>query len=89
VICPWCEFDDEPRALHAHLVDAHLERVEVIERRGRPHYSIACPVCDSTYDKEIKPRYRDPGFVEEFRREIALVGFDMLINHLMAEHEMA
>lgn len=85
--CPWCDFEGPPRELHAHLTQGHLERVEVDERKGRRYYKIACPVCDSSYEKEIKPRYWDPQFLEEYRKEIALVGFDMLINHLMAEHE--
>jgi hypothetical protein len=37
----------------------------------------------------IKPRSRDPRFIEEFQREIRLVAFDMLVNHLIAEHEEA
>lgn len=85
--CPWCDFEGSPRELHAHLSQSHMERVEIDERKGRRYYKISCPVCDSSYEKEIKPRYWDPGFLEEYRKEISLVGFDMLINHLMAEHE--
>ncbi|MDQ1498530.1 MAG: hypothetical protein QOI86_1870, partial [Actinomycetota bacterium] len=39
------------------------------------------------YEREIKPRGRDPGFVEEFSAQIRLVAFDMLVNHLLGEHE--
>lgn len=85
--CPWCDFDGSPRELHGHLTADHLERVEVAVRKERRYYRIECPVCGSSYEKEIKPRYSDPRFLEEYRREISLVGFDMLINHLMAEHE--
>lgn len=86
--CPWCTFDAAPRALHAHLADDHLDHVAIDVRNERRFYQILCPVCGSSYEREIKPRLKDPGFVEEYRRQIALVGFDMLINHLMAEHEM-
>jgi hypothetical protein len=84
--CPWCDFDAAIREVHAHLADVHLERVELQERGDRRYYRIACPSCEAAHEQEVKPRYRDAAFLEEYRREIALVGFDMLINHLMAEH---
>lgn len=87
--CPWCSLEGPARALHAHLAEAHPDEVRFEERGGLPFYAIRCPVCGESYEAQIKPRSRDPGFQEEYRREIRLVGFDMLINHLMAEHEVA
>ncbi len=85
--CPWCEFEGAPRALHAHLAEAHPEEVRFGERGSSRFYAIECPRCGDGYEHVVKPRLRDPGFMEEFQREIRLVAFDMLVNHLMAEHE--
>lgn len=85
--CPWCEFSGTPRALHAHLSEAHPEGVKFEDRGKRRVYVIECPVCGAGYDQTIKPRLNDPGFIEEFQDQIRLVAFDMLVNHLMAEHE--
>ncbi len=84
--CPWCALEAPARALHAHLVEVHREEVRIEERLGLPFYVVACPLCSATYEAPIKPRGRDSGFLQEFRREISLVGFDMLVNHLVAEH---
>lgn len=84
--CPWCSFAGTPRALHAHLAEAHPEGVRFEERVGRSFYALTCPVCGVGYEHQIKPRGRDPGFVEEYQNQIRLVAFDMLVNHLMAEH---
>jgi hypothetical protein len=86
VKCPWCDFEGQPRALHAHLGEAHPEKVCFEEKMGRSFYAIECPVCDEGYQQQIKPRGRDPAFVDEFSTQIRLVAFDMLVNHLMAEH---
>ncbi len=85
--CPWCGLESAPRDLHAHIADAHPEGVTFETKIGLPFYVVECPVCHERYDAQIKPRSRDPRFLEEYRREIRLVGFDMLINHLLAEHE--
>lgn len=85
--CPWCDFDGAPRQLHAHLGETHPEQVVFEERIGRTFYGITCPTCDDGYRQEIKPRGRDPGFVEEFNAQIRLVAFDMLVNHLLVEHD--
>jgi len=62
--CPLCPFEGAPRALHAHLAEAHPEVVRFDERGGRSFYAVTCPVCGEGYQHEIKPRGRDPGFVE-------------------------
>lgn len=84
--CPWCAFEGPPRGLHAHLAETHSEGVAFTEKQGRVFYSVSCPICGSGYEHAVKPRSRDATFLEEYRREIRLVGFDMLVNHLIAEH---
>jgi hypothetical protein len=37
----------------------------------------------------VRKGRRDPAFLTEFEREIQLVALDMLVNHLLAEHEQA
>jgi hypothetical protein len=86
VQCPWCEFEGTPRGLHSHLGEAHPEHVRFEERGASRFYGIECPICDEGYEHIVKPRLRDAGFMEEFQREIRLVAFDMLVNHLLAEH---
>ncbi len=87
MICPFCELEASPRELHAHLFEQHADQVRVDDTDAVRTYNIACPVCGSVHSQPIKPRLRDSGFLEEFDREIRLVAFDMLVNHLIAEHE--
>ena len=84
--CPLCGFAGEPRALHAHLADHHPDHVR-FEDRGRDRwYVVSCPTCGAGYEHIVKPRSRNPRFVAEHQAEIRLVAFDMLVNHLLAEH---
>lgn len=86
--CPWCSFDGPRRALHAHAVDAHASEVKTIteETTGRHFYELQCPFCPQSLRKQIKPRGKDPAFVQEFAREIRLVAFDVLLYHLEEAH---
>ena len=85
--CPFCTFEGPPRTLHAHLGEQHGNAVRFEERGGRSFYALTCPLCGDGYEREIKPRGRDPGFVDEFSAQIRLVALDMLVNHLIGEHE--
>ena len=85
--CPFCSFEGPPRSLHAHLGDRHADAVTFEERGGRTFYALVCPICGDGYEREIKPRGRDPGFVDEFSTQIRMVALDMLVNHLLGEHE--
>jgi hypothetical protein len=87
VDCPFCSFEGPPRVLHAHLGEQHADAVRFEDRGGRSFYALTCPLCGDGYEREIKPRGRDPGFVDEFSTQIRLVALDMLVNHLMGEHE--
>jgi hypothetical protein len=86
VNCPWCSWASPPRALHAHLAEAHPEGVKFEERAGRHAYVVTCPRCQARHVQAIKPGADDPDFLVDYEREIRLVGFDMLVNHLLAEH---
>ena len=85
--CPFCPFEGSPRLLHAHLGEQHPEAIRFEDRGGRSFYALTCPICGDGYERAIKPRGRDPGFVDEFSTQIRLVAFDMLVNHLLGEHE--
>jgi hypothetical protein len=74
--------------LHRHLVDAHAEAVST-ERSaagGRMFYAVRCPRCGGDIRHEVKPRWGDPAFLEEFGREIRLVAFDLLLHHVEDAH---
>lgn len=86
--CPYCEFDAPRMKLHRHLAEAHLDLVatEHDEATGKMRYIVTCPVCGLKYQHAVKPRFRDPRFLEEFKSEIALVAFDQLLYHLAEKH---
>lgn len=85
--CPYCDFNGTRRALHAHLTDAHGDECRTTESWANRFYQLDCPRCDYTIRRQIKPRLRDPTFLEEYAREIRLVAFDMFLYHLEQEHE--
>ncbi len=85
--CPWCEFSGRPRELHAHLGASHPETVSFEGTGSRRRYSVTCPYCDAGYQQAIKPGLDDPEFLEEYCQEVRLVAFDMLVNHILVEHE--
>lgn len=87
--CPWCEHVAEPSALHVHLGEQHGDAVEFAERGGKVFYQITCPLCGERYQHQMRKAARDPEFLAGFARQIQMVALDMLVHHLMAEHEMA
>ena len=86
--CPYCATGAELglRELHAHLAADHADEISTEEAGDRLVYVITCPRCGSQYRKPIKKGVADPGFADEFAGQIRLVAFDMLLNHLLAEH---
>lgn len=86
--CPFCELEAPRPEVHAHMVQTHADRMEAWRdaASGRMHYRVECPECGERYEKRIKPRSRDPRFLEEFAGEVRMVAFDMLLNHVEAEH---
>lgn len=87
--CPWCAVDASPRQLHAHLAAEHGSEVRTEERHGNHFYAVTCPRCGAAYEHTVRKGRRDPDFLQEFDREIRMVALDMLIHHLVAEHEQA
>jgi hypothetical protein len=87
VSCPYCSVELGIRALHAHLVEDHAERIESEPYGDSTAYVVTCPLCGEHYRKVMRKSGKVAGFVDEFDRHIRLVAFDMLINHLLAEHE--
>ncbi|GEM_PF-706109 len=84
--CPWCPFGGPARELHAHLAERHGDAAAVTERHGRLFYEVTCPLCGARYEHLIRKGSRDPGFRDEFSRQIQMVALDMLVHHLAAEH---
>lgn len=87
--CPFCSRQGLRDEIHRHMVDEHPEHVEMWteERTGRMRYRVVCPQCGADYEHRVKPRSADRKFLATFSTEVRMVGFDMLLNHLTAEHE--
>lgn len=87
--CAFCDRAGHRRELHAHLARDHADRVatRIEEESGRMFYEVRCPKCDRKIENRVKPRWKDPEFLEEFSAEIRLVAFDLLLYH-WEEHEM-
>lgn len=87
--CPYCEVEGARQVMHAHLADAHGDKVIARrdEQKNKLFYRLDCPLCDEYSEREVNPRGRDPSFLQAFEREIRLVAFDLLLYHLEAAHE--
>ncbi len=85
--CPWCGLEAGPRALHAHLGEAHAGAVGTTERNGKVLYEVTCPECGARYEHVMRKGARDPEFTAEFGSAITMVAMDMLVHHLMGEHQ--
>ena len=85
--CPYCDADRTVRALHAHLAADHPEEIGTDEHGDRIVYVVNCPYCSAQHRQPIKKSAGNAEFLVEFEQQIRLVAFDMLINHVLAEHE--
>jgi hypothetical protein len=91
--CPFCVRDGRPervmsiRELHAHLAGDHPGEIVTEPLGERIVYVVTCPHCGERYRQQMRKTAGDAGFVDEFEHQIRLVAFDMLINHLLAEHD--
>ncbi len=86
--CPYCGLDATIRDLHAHLADVHAAEISTEDIGDRKAYTVTCPYCSQRYRQPIKKSAGNPEFLAQFERQIHLVAFDMLINHVLAEHGM-
>ena len=91
--CPFCGLEGHHRAVHAHLVNEHGDRVVTTE--GKPvregatpvlSYEVRCPLCEFSVKRIVNPRGQDPRFLEENAAEIRLVAFDQLLYHVEVAH---
>ena len=85
--CPWCDFAAGPRGLHAHLGEQHGDAVTTSQRHGKTFYEVTCPQCGARYEHVVRKGAQNPEFVAEFGPQIQMVALDMLVHHLLAEHE--
>jgi len=87
--CPFCEFEGPRPEMHAHLTDGHGGQVRTwaTEASGRRYFELACPDCEESFRHEVKPRLRDPNFLDEYAREIRVVAFDQFLYHRQLAHE--
>lgn len=86
--CPYCDVNGSRQVMHAHLTDAHGDKVIARrdEQTGKLYYRLDCPHCDEYSEREVNPRGRDPTFLQAFEREIRLVAFDLLLYHIEDMH---
>ena len=78
--------------VHRHLWEAHPDGVELRHEEGEGaqfFFAVRCPVCEEESVRRVNPGGGDPDFLEEFRREVSLVAFDILLYHLHSEHPEA
>lgn len=85
--CPFCDDDRTIRALHAHLAADHPGEIGTEAAGERTVYVVTCPQCSAQHRQPIKKSAGNAEFLVEFEQQIRLVAFDMLINHVLAEHE--
>ncbi len=88
VPCPYCDYQGRRSEVHAHLAEAHASEISwgVQERTGHTYATISCPLCGARWEQVLRKARRDPSFVDEFRFEISLVVFDLLLHHLRGEY---
>lgn len=86
--CPYCAAPGTRMETHAHLGQDHADAVRMFrdEAKGQARFALGCPFCDEGLERVANPRGREAAFLEEFRREITLVAFDLLLYHLQASH---
>ena len=72
--------------LHAHLVKEHGEEIKIYvdEESGRMVYEMTCPICQDSVKQPLKKR---AAVLEEYKHEIRMVAFDLLLYHLQERHE--
>lgn len=85
--CPFCDVELSIRALHAHLATDHPGEIGTESHGDRQVYVVTCPYCSAQHRQPIKKSAGNAEFLVEFEQQIRLVAFDMLINHMLAEHD--
>jgi transposase-like protein len=83
--CPHCSFSGHRMDLHAHLVERHANEITITadEHTGKMMYTMRCPICNQSATETLK---KSASVLEEYRREICMVAFDLLLYHLQEHH---
>jgi hypothetical protein len=87
VRCPFCDQMGGRSELHAHMVQAHKDRLQTRHQGERMFFDVNCPVCSEGMTREVNPRGRDQAFLEKFADEIRMVGYDLLLYHWETHEE--
>ncbi len=84
--CPFCDFEGHRMDLHAHLTDEHPEAISIYEdpESGKLVFEMSCPLCHKSVKQPLK---KSAHLLAEYEREIRMVAFDLLLYHLMDNHE--
>ncbi len=84
--CPYCNFSGHRMDIHAHVVDTHPEEVQIYQddELGKMVYELNCPMCDEGVKAPMPKR---AAILEEYKREIRMVAFDLLLYHIQEIHE--
>ena len=83
--CPHCDFSGRRMDLHGHLVEEHAEEIKIYvdEALGKMVFELTCPICNDSVKQPLKKR---AAVLEEYKREIRMVAFDLLLWHLQEKH---
>jgi hypothetical protein len=86
--CPHCSFSGHRMDLHAHLVEKHSDEIKISadERTGKMMYEMRCPICGESATETLK---KSAAVLEEYKRELCMVAFDLLLYHLQEQHPEA
>lgn len=86
--CPWCpDVEGGHRTLHAHFAEHHPDSVVLsVNDEGRVFYEMHCPLCSERHRQLIR-KGGDAEFLARQDSTIRMVALDMLVTHLMAEHD--
>lgn len=80
--CPYCNYGAHRMKLHKHLLDTHGEKVSPDGR----NYVFSCPECGNETTVEPGTGEEPQDVLEKFNKEIRMMAFDRLLDHLEKEH---
>ncbi len=82
--CPYCNKNAGRMTIHHHMVESHRDEIDIdIENRL---FRYGCPECEIEAEVEPGTGVEDAEDIEKFQREITMMMFDKLLNHLESNH---
>ncbi|RMD99987.1 MAG: hypothetical protein D6814_04525 [Calditrichaeota bacterium] len=83
--CPYCDFEGHRADLHAHLTDTHPDGIKIYVDAGSQKlvFEMSCPICHQSVKQPLKKK---ASILEEYKREIRMVAYDILLYHFMDNH---